>query len=133
MIIITRKVEIFVNEKDNDQRKNFYKQLRDYVYHTFKYANQIVQLNYLKDILRTGLGAGKNIITPKEISEKVSTIFECSERNIGYKFINEETYNILPSTIRSTLNSVIHKNYNSDKKDVLCGRNPWHTNVNKIG
>jgi len=121
-ITITRKVEIFVNEKDNDQRKNFYKQLRDYEYHTFKYANQIVQLNYLKDILRTGLGAGKNIITPKEISEKVSTIFECSERNIGYKFINEETYNILPSIIRSTLNSVIHKNYNSDKKDVLCGR-----------
>jgi hypothetical protein len=54
-ITITRKVEIFVNEKDNDQRKNFYKQLRDYEYHTFKYANQIVQLNYLKDILRTGL------------------------------------------------------------------------------
>jgi IS605 OrfB family transposase len=132
MNVATRKIEIRVDESDPELKSIGYQTLRDISYNTYRYANEIVQLQFFNDILKRGVGNSDNSLSPKEISEKVSELYGCSEMNTSYKFITGTFKDKLPSYVRAALNSVIYKNYKSDLKDVLGGKRSIRTYKNGI-
>jgi len=121
MNIATRKIQIVVNESDPVKRKEYYEQLREISYNSYRYANEIVNINYFNHVLKKGMGNAKNTLTPKEISEKVSDMYGCSELNSTYKFASEEFKAKLPSYVTATLSNTVSKNFKSDLKDVMRG------------
>ncbi len=121
MNISTRKIQIVVDESDPVKRKEHYARLNDISYNTYRYANEIVNMNYFNDVLKKGIGNSKNSLTPKEISEKVSELYGGSELNSSYKFASEEFKEKLPSYVSGVLSNTISANYRSDKKEVMRG------------
>lgn len=125
--ISTRKIQIRVNSDDNQIKKDYYKYLRDLEYNTYKCANQIIQLQFFKDIIKNGLDEGKGNITRPDLKDKVEKYFGTSIRNIGYKFSDNDYKKNLPSYVRGSLNSLVFKNYQSDYGEVLSGKRSIRT------
>ena len=114
--IITRKIEVFVNETDSETKKVYYKQLRDWSYLSRNYANDVMNIlqsarvldNLMKD-------------TTEENSKGLSEYIETSKRNLGYKLLANKYKETLPSTYRTCINSFVFSNFNNTIKDVLRG------------
>lgn len=119
--ISTKKIEIYVEETDKELKDAYYKRLRDISYNSYRYANDIVNKQYFKDLLKIGIGNADNSITSTELKERLEIVTETSEMNFGYKYTADDLKKALPSYVRSAVNNVVFKNYNSDKKDVLRG------------
>jgi putative transposase len=119
--ISTKRIEIYVEETDKELKDAYYKRLRDISYNSYRYANDIVNKQYFKDLLKIGIGNADNSITSTELKERLESVTETSEMNFGYKYTADDLKKALPSYVRSAVNNVVFKNYNSDKKDVLRG------------
>ena len=119
--ISTKRIEIYVEETDKELKDAYYNSLRDISYNSYRYANDIVNKQYFKDLLKIGIGNADNSITPTELRERLNSVIETSEMNFGYKYTADDLKKALPSYVRSAVNNVVFKNYNSDKKDVLRG------------
>jgi len=119
--ISTKRIEIYVEETDKELKDAYYKRLRDISYNSYRYANDIVNKQYFKDLLKIGIGNSDNSITSAELKERLESVTETSEMNFGYKYTADDLKKALPSYVRSAVNNVVFKNYNSDKKDVLRG------------
>lgn len=119
--ISTKKIEIYVEETDKELKDAYYKRLRDISYNSYRYANDIVNKQYFKDLLKIGIGNADNSITSTELKERLESVTETSEMNFGYKYTADDLKKALPSYVRVAVNNVVFKNYNSDKKDVLRG------------
>ena len=119
--ISTKRIEIYVEETDKELKDAYYKRLRDISYNSYRYANDIVNKQYFKDLLKIGIGNADNSITPTELKERLESVTETSEMNFGYKYTADDLKKALPSYVRSAVKNVVVKNYNSDKKDVLRG------------
>jgi len=121
-VTLTSRIRICVNENDSEIRKNYYKQLRDYEYFTFRCANKMVQSLYIPDALANGFGVDKKLITGEELTKKVGEVFECHPSSMGYKGVSKEFREKLPSTIRASLNGGIRKVYAAEKFEVSIGK-----------
>jgi len=119
--ISTKRIEIYVEETDKELKDAYYKRLRDISYNSYRYANDIVNKQYFKELLKIGIGNSDNSITSAELKERLESVTETSEMNFGYKYTADDLKKALPSYVRSAVNNVVFKNYNSDKKDVLRG------------
>jgi IS605 OrfB family transposase len=119
--ISTKKVEIYVDETDKELRDAYYKRLRDISYNSYRYANDIVNKQYFKDLLKLGIGNVDNTITSDELKKRLDSVTQSSEMNFGYKYTSTDLKNALPSYVRVAVNNVVFQNYNSDKKEVLRG------------
>ena len=119
--VSTKRIEIYVEETDKELKDAYYKRLRDISYNSYRYANDIVNKQYFKDLLKIGIGNSDNSITSAELKERLESVTETSEMNFGYKYTADDLKKALPSYVRSAVNNVVFKNYNSDKKDVLRG------------
>jgi len=114
--ITTRKIEVFVCESDNDKRKAYYKQLRDWSYISRNYANDVMNLlqsvrvldNMMKDVA-------------PENSKGLSDYIETSKRNLGYKLLAKKYKDSLPSSYRTCINSYVFSNFGNTIKEVLRG------------
>jgi putative transposase len=114
--ITTRKIEIFVCESDNDKRKEYYKQLRDWSYVSRNYANDVMNLLQSARILDNMM----KDIAP-ENSKGLSEYIDTSKRNLGYKLLANKYKEILPSSYRTCINSYVFSNFGNTIKDVLRG------------
>lgn len=115
--IITRKIEIYVNQPDSDKKKAEIKMFKDWMSHSRNYANGIMSLLHSVQFLDK-----VNQKTSQNIKKSFSEYMECSKRNLGYKVFTEEYFNLLPSTIRSCINGQVYQKFNSSYKDVLSGK-----------
>ena len=107
--IITRKIEIFIEESDIEKRKEHYKCLRDYSMYSRNLANDIMNL---KQSLRF----------VKSVSDvSLSDYIDGSERNLGYKVFTSKYKNLLPSYIRSSINKKVSNDFKNSIKDILRG------------
>jgi len=115
--IITRKIEIYVNQPDPSKKKDEVNSIKEWMSHSRNYANGIMSLlhsvNFLDKVNQT---------TSSNIQGSFAEYMECSKLNLGYKVFTNEYKLLLPSTIRSKINTYVYKKYNSSYKDVLSGK-----------
>ena len=116
MNINTRKIEIFVAEPDADKRKQYYRTLRDWLYNSRNYANDIMSL-----LQSTYFLDNVNKATNPDNHKGLSEYLETSKRNLGYKVFANKYKDVLPSSYRTCINSYVFANFGNSIKDVLKG------------
>lgn len=115
--IITRKIEIYINQPDLEKRKCENKLIKDWMGHSRNYANGIMSLLQSVTFLDK-----VNQKTSLNVRGSFQEYMECSKQNLGYKVFTEEFKELIPSTIRTCINSNVYKKFNSSFKDVLSGK-----------
>jgi len=115
-IILTRKIQIFIDCDDKDQRSVYYQQLFDWRDMVFRGANivmthhyvqeQIKDLIYLKDEVKVKLA---------DFKKDPEGIFTSSKLNTTYRILNLYFKGQLPSRIISTMNMTLNRVYNSER------------------
>lgn len=115
--IITRKIEIYVNQPDLEKRKLEIQSIKDWMMYSRNYANGIMSL--LQSV--TFLDKVNQKTSPK-IKGSFQEYMDCSKQNLGYKVFTEEFKELIPSTIRTCINSNVYKKFNSSFKDVISGK-----------
>lgn len=124
--VITRKIQIVVNEPDSIVRKEHYKRLRDIQSLSFRYANDVVNNLLFLDKTKLELGRGKDKITPEELDSRLKMVFggeegkKFGQQNFGYKY-GSEKYDELPSYIRASVSNKVYQHYVKNKKEVFFG------------
>lgn len=114
--IITRKIEIYVSEQDQEKRKEYYKTLRNWSYVSRNYANDTM------NILQSAFFLDNTIKDTNPDNKKaLSEYLETSKRNLGYKILASKYKESLPSSFRTSINSYVFKAFSNSIKDVLRG------------
>lgn len=115
--IITRKIEVYINQPDLVKRKKEMETIKQWMLHSRNYANSIMSLLHsVKFLDKT------NKTTNPETMDSLSEYLNTSKQNLGYKVFTEQYKDLLPSTIRGCINNNVYKKYNSSYKDVLSGK-----------
>jgi len=121
-IILTRKIQVFVDCVDKEEKREYYKTIYLWQNLCFRGANyifthqfvqdQIKEFLYLKDEVKVKLA---NYSVVKE------GILTTSRMNTTYRYLSHKYKGILPSDIFSSLNNTLIKYYNSEKQDYWKG------------
>jgi putative transposase len=115
--IITRKIEIYINQINPSKKKDEVKSIKEWMSHSRNYANGVMTLLHSVKFLDK-----VNETTSSNIQGSFSEYMDCSKQNLGYKVFTGEYKNLLPSTFRATINTFVYKKYNTSYKDVLSGK-----------
>src|SRR5690606_34634242 len=115
-IILTRKVQIYLDCEDKEQRSTYFKQLfewRDMVYRgsnlvlTHQYIQeQIKELIYLKDDIKIRL---------TDYNKDEDGILNTSRLNTTYRILSAYFKGRLPSNILSNINRILTKTFNTER------------------
>lgn len=121
-IILTRKIQIFIDSDDKEKRSEYYEKLfewRDMVFRgsnlvlTHQYVQeQIKELIYLRDDIKVKLA---------DVKKDSEGILLTSRMNTTYQILSQYFKGKLPSDIISSLNRALIGNYNADRKDYWKG------------
>lgn len=120
MVTLTRKVQVFIDEENEEVRKSVFKKLHDLRYQTYKAANLVVNTQYSNFLKRQILKneAGK---PAQEVNELLKQHLGTGTTNIGYREI-VRLYPDMPSMVATSINTKVVKAFNSDMKEVLSGK-----------
>ena len=114
--IITRKIEIYVNQPDLVLRKEQNEQIKVWLKHSRDYANKTMSfLHSVKFMDKVNEKINDNL------TSSFSDYIEGSKRNSAYKIFAHEYKELLPSYIRSSINNDVYNKYQQTFKDVLKG------------
>lgn len=125
-LILTRKVKIYVNESDSELRKEFYKKLRDYSYHSRHMANDMMNAlcseSFLKKLKEENEGSEIKLISDYFKSKGSKRLGQnITFQALGYKITSEKYKSLLPSFIRASLSQKVYKDFTENIKDILSG------------
>ena len=136
-IISTAKIEIYISESDSIKRKENYKMLRDFSYHSRNMANYMMTTYntefYLKRLSKENPQADVKLISQCFSSSKGETKGQAiAHRSLGYKITTDKYAPLLPSTIRTSISQKVNKDFGNTIKDVLSGKrssNSYRSNM----
>ena len=121
-MILTRKVQLFVDSDDKAFIGKTYKTLYQWQYICFRAANyifthlfiqeQVKELFYLRDDVKVKLA---------DNSKNSDGILTCSQLNTTYRVLNMRFKGSIPMHIISSLNMTLAKHFNREKLDYLKG------------
>lgn len=122
-IILTRRIQLFINIDDKELIGETYKTLYQWQFNCFRAANyifthyflqeQIKDLFYLTDEIRVKLS---------DIKKDADGILTTSKMNTTYQVLAKNFKGEMPMHILSSLNMTLAKNFNNEKTDYLLGK-----------
>lgn len=140
-MVITRKIEIYVCESDNEQKKNYWQTIYGWRDEVRRAANLIVSHKFVQqnvrdfsyiqeDMMERFIGENPERKTVNKkgdetIKFNVSDILKkekgLSEQNTTYRLIASLLKGKVPADIYSSLNQLVCKSFKDDMKDVNMG------------
>ena len=120
--VITRKIQIYVDQPNREKKKEEMTQILEWCKHSRDYANKIMtflhSVSFMKNVVEK--------VNP-DIKSSFYDYIETSQQNSGYKVFTNEYKDILPSNFRAPINNYVYKKFNSSYKDVLMGKSSLPT------
>lgn len=120
-MILTRKIQIYVNEDDKEQKKEFLKSLYQWRDMVRKGANLIVSHKFVQDNIRDFIYIKDEIKDKFYVKNLLNEGKGMSEQNVTYRVLSEIMKGQVPSDIYGSLNQAVGNSYKETKKDILCG------------
>jgi len=121
-MIITRKIEVYVNEPEKEEKKVYYDRLFKWLRICRVCANQISSHLYYLD------NAKDFFYLTEEVKKKLTDIKKdpdgmllTSYQNSGYQLLSSLFKGEIPSSILSCLNQAVSKTYKEERADVIKG------------
>lgn len=115
-IILTRKIQVYVNCDDKEQRKGYYKQLFDWQRMCFRGANYIFTHYYLQDQIKDILYITDEIkVKLADVQKDPEGILNTSRMNTTYRLLSSYFKGQMPSDIFSNLNNTLINVYNTER------------------
>lgn len=121
--VITRKIQININENDKDLRMDYWKLLNDYNYITRKCANMVATEQYfVRNILQTEIYLDpdfKGKLLDKRKDE--NGVLNTSSANITYRVISNHFKGKIPMASATAVNSLVEKKIKNDWLEISKG------------
>ena len=115
-LILTRKIQIYVNCDDKKQKDAYYKQLYEWQNLSVKAANLIVTHLYVQDRIKELVYLVDGVKTKlADHSKDEAGIFYCSHLSTTYRVLAKHFLDKMPSNIYSSLNNTLHNLYSSER------------------
>ncbi len=115
-IILTRKIQVYVNCDDKEQRKAYYQQLFDWQRMCFRGANYIFTHYYLQDQIKDILYITDEIkVKLADVQKDPEGILNTSRMNTTYRLLSSYFKGQMPSDIFSNLNNTLINVYNTER------------------
>ena len=122
MNTITRKIEIWVNEKDKEIRDHHYKTLKHWNFILTRCANLVASHQFIlentRDLIYLEDGIKRKIA---DMSKDEAGILNTSRMNATYRVLSKEHLDDVPSTFLTALNSTVCKNFTAESKEYFAG------------
>ena len=132
-MIITRKIQVIVNESDKESKEEFYSTLFSWAYMCRNAANilashlffqeNVKNFFYLKDDIRLQLS---------DSAKQEKGIFSTSHQNTGYQILSKLYKGKLNTEILTSLNQNIFKNFREEKTEYFKGTKSLRSYKNNI-
>ena len=116
MNIATRKLEIYISETDKDLKKQYYKQLREWVQNGRNYANETITLLHSMYFLDKLANEVKT-----EDQKSLNEYLDIKKQSLPYRLLSEKYKELLPSCFRAAIGIRVFKHYGDTIKKVLSG------------
>lgn len=131
-MIVTRKIKIYVTEKDKDLKKEMYKKIHLWRDWTRKAANIIVAHKFVQQNVRDFIYFTEEIQDKFYISDCLKKGKGMSASNITYKLCSNMMKGQVPSNIFSCLNQTISTTFNKEAIKVSRGEISLRSYKNNI-
>jgi len=115
-IMSNRKISIYIDVEDKEQKKEYQKTLNDWFYNSRRYANDVA--NILQCVIVMD-NINKSI--EGDLNSKLTDYISSSSQNLNYKLLTQKYKELLPSIIRAAVSGNVYKNYCANIKSILKG------------
>lgn len=131
-MIITRKIQVYVNEPDIALRKNFYNTIYDWRYHVRKGANIVVSHKFVQENIKDFVYVSEDIKDKFFVKDILKQEKGNSEQNTTYRVLSRYLKGKVPADIYSCLNQSVANTFKETKMDVLTGKASVRSYKNNI-
>lgn len=121
-MILTRKIQVIVNELDKKDKDNHYQMLRKWLYICMQSANLTSTHLFAQDNIKDFVYLTEEIklkLADKEKDE--NGMFSTSYRNTCYQMLSNRFKGEIPADIFSNLKDIIFKTYKEEKSEYYSG------------
>lgn len=115
-IMSNRKISIYIDVEDKEQKKEYQKILNDWFYNSRRYANDVA--NILQCVI---VMENINKTIEGDLHLKLTDYLDCKSQSINYKLLTQKYKELLPSHIRAAVGNNVYKNYCENIKSILKG------------
>lgn len=122
MTVITRKIEIYVNEPDKELRSAHYDKLFKWLQICRKAANLLATHYFTQDNIKDFFYLKEDLkLKLADIGKDETGMLKTSWGNTGYQLLSSLFKGEIPMEIMSNLNQDIHKNYKAERLKYFKG------------
>ena len=121
-MVITRRIEVFVNEDNKDLRKGFYQTIYDWSSLVRRAANIIVAHKFVQQNVRDFVYIKDDIQDKFYVKDILKEGKGMSEQNITYRVISDILKGKVPSDIYTCLNQAVAKTFKETLPEILKGK-----------
>ena len=115
-IILTRKIQVYVDCDDKEQKDAYYKQLYEWQFLSFQAANLIFTHLYVQDRVKDLIYFTDDIkVKLADYKKEEDGILNSSRMNTTYRILSSRFLGKMPSNIFSNLNNTLHNVYNTER------------------
>lgn len=121
-IILTRKVQIYVDCDDKEKRSEYFKQLFEWQNIVYRGANMVTTHQYLQENIKELLYLHDDVkVKLADKAKDEEGILNTSRLNTTYRVLSKHFKGRIHTDILSNLNNLMTKNFNSDRQDYWKG------------
>jgi len=122
-VIITRKIQIVVNEDNKEIRKTHYETLHYWNFTLTRCANLIATHQFVIENIKDLMYLVDEVkVKAADIKKDPEGILNTSRMNTTYRLLSKKHLEDVPSTFLTTLNSWVCKNFSEEKQDYYTGK-----------
>lgn len=133
-IIITRKIQLNVDfEKDSEEREIAFQNLFAWQRYTHRAANLIASHNFVQEKIKDMIYLTEETkVKLANVEKDEDGILNTSKLNTTYRILSAKFKGKIPTSILTTLNTVITQTYNAEKKEYFTGQRSLRSYRNNI-
>lgn len=121
-IILTRKIQIYVDCDDKEKRSEYFKQLFEWQDIVFRGANMVTTHQYLQENIKELLYLHDDVkVKLADKAKDEEGILNTSRLNTTYRVLSKYFKGRINTDILSNLNNLMTKNFNTDRQDYWKG------------
>ena len=122
-MIITRKIQILVNEDDKGKRKEYYDKLFSWLHICRESANILSSHLFTLDNIKNMIYLSEETkVKLADIAKDESGILNTSYQNSGYRLLSKLYKGHIPTDILTNLNNNVNKTYKEEKIEYFTGK-----------
>lgn len=132
-MIITRKIEIYINETEKDKKSEFYDTIHKWRFICLNAANTLASHYFAMDNIRNMVYLDEGVKAKlADINKDSEGILVTSYQNSGYRLLSHLYKGEIPMDIMSGLNQAVQKTYKEEKTEYYKGERSLRNYRNNI-